>query len=49
MAFARAARRDERRRKAELIEAVALAYGGCKSKEGAQSTARLIDSLRSGD
>lgn len=44
----RAELRRQARAKADLIEAVATGYGGCKSKDGVQAMERVIDALRRG-
>lgn len=41
-----ATRRRLARAKADLIDAVAFGYAGCKSKEGANATERLCAALR---
>lgn len=46
MLFAGAAMRRECRRQADLIQAVAIGYGGCKSKQGAKAMQSAMQSLR---
>ena len=41
-----AEQRRRARARADLIEAVAMGYGGCQSRDGARAMQRLIDALR---
>jgi len=41
-----AEQRRRRRFKADLIEAVATGYAGCKSKESGSAAERLVEALR---
>lgn len=43
--YAASLRRTQRAR-ADLMEAVAFGYSGCKSKEGAQAMDRMLHALR---
>lgn len=46
MLFAGAAMRRDRRQQADLIQAVAIAYGGCKSSKGSKAMQQCIQALR---
>ncbi|HET7300227.1 MAG TPA: hypothetical protein VFJ01_06190 [Oleiagrimonas sp.] len=41
-----AERRRERHAQADLIQAVAVGYGGCKSKEGGRAMEKVVKALR---
>lgn len=42
----RCAQAEARGFKADLIEAIASGYGGCRSKDGARSLRNILDLLR---
>lgn len=46
MAFYDAEQRRQQRARAHLVEDVATAYAGCKTKKGARSMQQLIELLR---
>jgi hypothetical protein len=48
MLMHRAERRRDRHAQADLIEAIAIGYGGCKGKEGPRAMERMLQALRKG-